>query len=394
MAMADARPAAGQRPAAGERPVALPGSVVGFVGLGNMGLPMAKRLARAGYRVQGYDLSPLAADGLRDEPGAAVVGSAAEVAREAGVVILMLPGSPSVEAVLLEQGLLAALSPRTLLVDMSSSEPARTRALAERAGECRVTLLDAPVSGGVRGAVQGALTIMVGGPSEACDAIEPLLRSLGSRVVRCGEAGSGHAVKALNNLMSAAHLLASSEAIQIGQAFGLDPQVILDVVNGSSGRSGSTMTKWPDFILTGSYDSGFRLRLMVKDMRIALGLAESAGVSARLNSAALELWSQAEQALPEDADHTEIARWLEATGKRWLAGSQRSGVRGDDHVRGLDHRDDLAALGKAELLDGLHGDRGHQANAGCVHFHVGDGLPVVDADDSGWYLVPRAQRHG
>jgi 3-hydroxyisobutyrate dehydrogenase len=308
--------------------VASPGSVVGFVGLGNMGLPMAKRLARAGYRVQGYDLSALAGDGLRDEPGAAVVGSAAEVAREAAVAILMLPGSPSVEAVLLEQGLLAALSPRTLLVDMSSSEPARTRALAVRAGEYGVTLLDAPVSGGIRGAVQGALTIMVGGPSEACEAIEPLLRSLGSRVVRCGEAGSGHAVKALNNLMSAAHLLASSEAIQIGQAFGLDPRVILDVVNGSSGRSGSTMTKWPDFILTGSYDSGFRLRLMVKDMRIAIELAESAGVSARLNSAALELWSQAEQALPEDADHTEIARWLEATGERRLAGSWRSGVRG------------------------------------------------------------------
>jgi 3-hydroxyisobutyrate dehydrogenase len=389
--MADPRPAAAERPAASP---GSPGSVVGLVGLGNMGLPMAKRLARAGYRVQGYDLSPLAADGLRDEPGAVVVGSVAEVAREAAVVILMLPGSPSVEAVLLEQGLLAALSPQTVLVDMSSSEPARTRALAVRAGECGVALLDAPVSGGVRGAVEGTLTIMVGGPPEACEAIEPLLRSLGSRVVRCGDAGSGHAVKALNNLMSATHLLASSEAIQIGQAFGLDPRVILDVVNGSSGRSGSTMIKWPDFILTGSYDSGFRLRLMVKDMRIALGLAESADVSARLSSAALELWSQAEQALPEEADHTEIARWLAATGKHRLAGSRRSGVRGDDHVRGLDHRDDLGALGEAEFLDGLHGDRGHQADAACVHFHVGDGLSVVDADDRGGYLVPRAQRHG
>jgi 3-hydroxyisobutyrate dehydrogenase len=169
------------------------------------------------------------------------------------------------------------------------------------------------VSGGVRGAVEGSLTIMVGGPPDACEAITPLLRCLGSRVVRCGEPGSGHAVKALNNLMSAAHLLASSEAIQIGLAFGLDPRVILDVVNGSSGRSGSTMTKWPDYILTGSYDSGFRLRLMVKDMRIALGLAESAGVSATLSSAALELWARAEHDLPEEADHTEIARWLDAT---------------------------------------------------------------------------------
>ena len=337
---------------------ASPGSVVGFVGLGNMGLPMARRLARAGHLVQGYDLSAMAADGLRDEPGAEVVGSVVEVARGADVVILMLPGSPTVEAVLLEQRLLAALSPRTLLVDMSSSEPARTRALSERAGERGVTLVDAPVSGGVRGAVEGTLTIMVGGPPEACEAITPLLRSLGSRVVRCGEAGSGHAVKALNNLMSAAHLLASSEAIQIGKAFGLDPRIILDVVNGSSGRSGSTMTKWPDYILTGSYDSGFRLRLLVKDMRIALGLAES-------------------------ADHTEIARWLEGV----------LGVRRDDYIRGLDDRDDLGALGKTEFLDGLHGDRGHQAVAARVQFDVRDGFPAVDLGDPGGYLVTGAQRH-
>jgi 3-hydroxyisobutyrate dehydrogenase len=348
-----------------------------------MGLPMARRLARAGHRVQGYDLSPVAADRLRDEPGAVVVGSAAEAARGADVVILMFPGSPTVEAVLLEQGPLAAISPRTLLVDMSSSEPARTRALSERAAERGVTLVDAPVSGGVRGAVEGTLTIMVGGPPEACEAITPLLRCLGSRVVRCGEAGSGHAVKALNNLMSAAHLLASSEAIQVGKAFGLDPRVILEVVNGSSGRSGSTMTKWPDYILTGSYDSGFRLRLLVKDMRIALGLAESADVPARLSSAALELWAQAEHDLPEEADHTEIARWLEG----------RLGVRRDDYVRGLDDRHDLGALGKTEFLDGLHGDRGHQPVATRVQFDVRDGFPAVDLGDPGRYLVTGAQRH-
>jgi 3-hydroxyisobutyrate dehydrogenase len=150
---------------------------------------------------------------------------------------------------------------------------------------------------------------MVGGPDEAVAALTPLLAVLG-RVRHVGGVGAGHALKALNNLMSAAHLLASSEALLAGQRFGLDPAVMLDAVNGSSGRSGSTENKWPNFVLPATFDSGFALTLMLKDIRIALGLAEATGAPSALTARTVELWAEAAAALAPDADHTEIVRWL------------------------------------------------------------------------------------
>jgi len=164
-----------------------------------------------------------------------------------------------------------------MVIDMSSSDPMRTRELAARAGASGVTLIDAPVSGGVAGARAGSLTVMVGGPAGVLDRLRPVLEVLGSHVVHAGDiVGAGHAIKALNNLMSAAHLLASSEALLAGRQFGLDPEVMLSIVNSSSGRSGSTQVKWSKFILPEAYDSGFGLRLMLKDMRIALQLEQEA----------------------------------------------------------------------------------------------------------------------
>ena len=153
------------------------------------------------------------------------------------------------------------------------------------------------------------MTIMVGGPDDTVAALTPLLAVLG-RVRKVGPVGAGHALKALNNLMSAAHLLASSEALLVGQRFGLDPAVMLDAVNGSSGRSGSTENKWPNFVLPGTFDSGFALALLVKDIRIALGLAEATGARSALAARTVELWAEAAAALGPDADHTEIVRWL------------------------------------------------------------------------------------
>jgi 3-hydroxyisobutyrate dehydrogenase len=192
---------------------------------------------------------------------------------------------------------------------MSSSEPLRTRALAERVAERGVTLVDAPVSGGVSGARAATLTIMVGGPDEAVATLTPLLALMG-RVRHVGGVGSGHALKALNNLMSAAHLLASSEAILAGERFGLDPAVMLEAVNGSSGRSGSTENKWPNYVLPETFDSGFTAGLMVKDIRIALGLAEATGAPSALAARTVELWTRAVDQLGPAADHTEIVRWL------------------------------------------------------------------------------------
>lgn len=284
-------------------------SRVGFVGLGNMGLPMARRLVEAGYDVIAFDLAPAARD-RASAAGIPVGACLEEVARGAEVLVLMLPGSKAVAEVVLADGLLASTAPGGLVIDLSSSEPMRTRELAGEVGGAGRRLLDAPVSGGVRGAEAGKLTVMVGGSSADLEQARPLLEVFG-RVVHAGEVGAGHAVKALNNLMSAAHLWVTSEAVLAGRRFGVAPEVLLEIVNGSSGRSGSSESKWPTFILPGTFDSGFSLALMVKDMKIAVQLAESTGAFAELGEKAVALWERAAAELPSGADHTEVARWLE-----------------------------------------------------------------------------------
>lgn len=286
---------------------------IGIVGLGKMGSVMSERLAAAGHTLHVHDVDRAAAERLVPLGAVTAHESVTGVAEAVRVVILMLPNSSIVEQVVTDGGLLAGLAENSVIVDMSSSEPQRTQALAVAAAEHGVQFLDAPVSGGVKAAVAGTLTIMVGGPPEVLERVRPTLDHLGSRIVHVGGHGAGHAVKALNNLMSASHLLASSEALLAAEAFGLDLATVLDVVNTSSGRSGSTENKWPNFVLPGTFDSGFSLDLMVKDMRIALGLAEANGVDARLARLAVELWGEAAAALPPGADHTEIARWARSS---------------------------------------------------------------------------------
>lgn len=281
-------------------------STVGFVGLGHMGTPMASRLVDAGVTVRAYDASPDARAAFAAAvPGATVVDTAASTATGAEAVLLCLPDSDVVESVVAE------LDAARVVVDMSSSEPLRTRALAEQLADTGRVLVDAPVSGGVSGARAGTLAVMVGGPDEVVADLEPLLAAMG-RPRHVGPVGAGHALKALNNLMSAAHLVASSEAVLVGEEFGLDPAVMLEVVNGSSGRSGSTENKWPNHILPGTYGAGFGIGLMVKDIHIALDLAASTSVPTRHAAATVALWDEALAELGPTADHTEIARWLRA----------------------------------------------------------------------------------
>jgi len=298
---------------------------IGFIGLGNMGLPMARRLVAAGYQVRGFDPAEQA---MRDFTGQAEGTAPAEgntgkalpaadpAAAAAGsdAVILMLPDSNVVESVVLGQ--LTDLPPGSTVIDMSSSDPARTRVLAGRLAESGVTLVDAPVSGGVAGAQAGTLTVMVGGPSQAYERFKPLLAAMGSRVVHAGGTGAGHAAKALNNLMSAANLLVASEALVAGQRFGLDPEVMLDIINGSSGRSNATENKWPNFVLTEKYfEPGFAVRLMVKDIRLALGIEHATGVPCTASAAVVQAWEAALTELPADADHTAIAWWVANRGE-------------------------------------------------------------------------------
>jgi 3-hydroxyisobutyrate dehydrogenase len=280
---------------------------VGFVGLGHMGVPMTARLVEAGHEVRGFDVDPAA----RVRAGEAAVESLPEAAAGMDVVVLMLATSTIVRQVALEEGLLEAVDTGALVVDMGSSDPTQTRELAAEAGQRGVRYLDAPVSGGVVGAEAGTLTIMAGGSEDDLESCRPIFDAVGAKIVHAGPVGAGHALKALNNLLSATNFLITLEAVTAGARFGLDPKVMVDAINDSTGRSWATEHKVPQFVEPRSFTSGFAMRLMVKDIQTARELAHATDSPFVLGDAAVALWEQAADALPDDADHTEIALWLE-----------------------------------------------------------------------------------
>ena len=285
---------------------------IGVIGLGTMGLPIAEHLQQKYGSVTGFDVSAERREILhgRGVPAVDDLGPLAS----SEVLVLLLPNSSIVEAVLLAPELLESLRPGTRVLDMSSSEPMRTIALSKELQKRQVTLIDAPVSGGLRGAEAGTLTIMVGaGPSDF-EFVQDFVQPLGTPV-HVGSVGSGHLLKALNNFLSATHLIATAEAISAGRAFGLDTKVMIDVFNSSSGRSGSTQAKWPQFIEPGNYASGFALDLMAKDLGIALDAQTQLGTPVGVSRIIHELWTQARAELPRGADHTRIAEWVDRAGE-------------------------------------------------------------------------------
>lgn len=284
---------------------------VGVVGLGNMGLPMAGRLVAAGYPVRGYDRDPAAVAASADA-GVEWASGVGELARTCDVLVFLLPGSHVVDPVAAEVAAVPADERRCdLIVDMSSSSPERTQQLGARLADASIRLLDAPVSGGVTGAQAGTLTIMVGGSADDLERVAPMLEEFGARTIHVGASGAGHAAKALNNLLSATHLLATNEALVVGARFGIDPQVLNAAINVSSGRSGSTENKMPRFVLTGRFDSGFTSALLAKDIGIAAELAQGLGIDAPIGRAVGQWWGELAAELDEGADHTEIIRPLE-----------------------------------------------------------------------------------
>jgi len=289
---------------------------VGFVGLGMMGAPMAARIAEAGYPLSVFDRSVEVMAHFGSRPGCHPCASAADTAREAEFLVTMLPGSPAV-AETLRGGVFDALPEGACIVDMSSSEPLVTRTLADEAASRGLVLIDAPVSGGVKKARDGSLAIMAGGSPADVARCEPLLKCMGASVFHTGAVGSGHAMKALNNFVSAAGLVAAVEALHIGASFGLDPRTITRVLNASTGRNNSTENKFPQYILPRTFNSGFSIGLMVKDLRIALEVARASGMPAPLSEACLDVWAQAERALGPQADHTAVVQfWEELAGSR------------------------------------------------------------------------------
>ena len=275
-----------------------------------MGWPMAANLVKAGFAVQVADARAEQASKFAAEAGGEVAGSLRALGETSDVVITMLPTSKEVRCVLLDAGGVAAgLRPGAVVIDMSSGVPAETAAIAERLAAMQVAMLDAPVSGGVRKAVSGELAIMVGGDGKVALEVDPVLRAMGKSVIRAGGSGSGQAMKALNNLVSAGGFLIAIEALLVGKKFGLDPAIMVDILNASTGVNNSTQVKFKQFVLSGSYASGFALELMVKDIGIALDVAKDLEVRTPFAALCRNIWSAAQADLGAGHDHTELAKF-------------------------------------------------------------------------------------
>ncbi|WP_101842617.1 NAD(P)-dependent oxidoreductase [Halobacillus sp. Marseille-P3879] len=284
---------------------------VGIIGLGNMGGRIAKRLLTEGFEVGLFDVNETAVSQLV-EMGGKSFSTPGELAEEFQYIITILPNVSIVKETLLgESGLLNRLTEKSLLIEMTSSEPSVTKELNDIMTANHLRMIDAPVSGGIQKAENGSLAIMVGGKAEDVQEVYPLLQSIGENITHVGEVGSGHTMKALNNLISATTLAATGEALALGVKLGLDPNRMLDVVNSSTGRSFSSEYKLPKQVLTREFEVGFTLDLMVKDLKIALGMAEEQKVPMMITGASYQLWKQAWSKGRGPRDHTEIIQHIE-----------------------------------------------------------------------------------
>ena len=281
---------------------------IAFVGLGLMGVPMAKNLLKAGYQLAGFDLNPEVAAKFLDEKGFQFVSSPAQAIQDANLTILMLPDSTIVDALLWgsngSAGIATQLRKNSYLIDMSSSSPISSKENNQKLEKLGIKFVDAPVSGGVKKAMDGSLAIIVGGKKEYFGEIHPLLECMGKSIVHVGDAGAAHAVKALNNYVSAAGLIAASEALNAANKFGLDPHVVNQVFNASTGRNNTTENKVENFMLNDAFNSGFSLALMRKDVQIALNFIENMNCYASLAKQCVLTAKEADEKLGKGADHT------------------------------------------------------------------------------------------
>lgn len=282
---------------------------LGFIGLGSMGGPMAGNLVSAGHDVTAFDLDEDAVAAV-SEAGATAAASAGDAAADAEVVFLSLPGPENVEAVVDE--IEADLADGSILVDLTTSTPGTTNAIAERLADRGIDVLGAPVSGGASGARDATLSIIVGGDEAVFEACEPLFEDIGTDVFHVGDdPGHGHAVKLLNNYLSNVALMATSEAVILGDQAGLDRETLVDVFSVSSGRNSANQDKIPDHVLTGDYDMGFKLGLMEKDMRLLSEFAGDQQVPMLLGHVTRDIAGYAKTKKGYDGDMTRVYDFLE-----------------------------------------------------------------------------------
>ncbi|PWF23979.1 NAD(P)-dependent oxidoreductase [Corticimicrobacter populi] len=284
---------------------------VGVIGLGNMGAGMALSAARAGLKVTGFDPATTSRQALLDA-GVALVDDIAALSAQADVIVLSLPTSDIVEKVVLgEGGLLAQARAGQIVLDTSTADPASTARIAQALQGSPLRLVDGPVSGGPKAAHSGAMTMLLGGEAADIDTLAPVLEALTAKRVHVGPVGAGHSAKLFNNLLCGINLIAAGEAIRVAKAAGLDVEQILKGVNAGSGRSGVTEVNCPTWILNDAFNSGFTMKLMRKDLRLAAAMIEQSGAGAPLSREALRLWADSAASVDDAEDFNRIVAYEE-----------------------------------------------------------------------------------
>jgi 3-hydroxyisobutyrate dehydrogenase len=295
-------------------------AAIAFLGLGNMGGPMAKNLLAAGHSLTVFDLVEAACAALEAE-GAAIAASAAEAAAGADVIISMLPAGKHVAGTFLgEDGLLAKVPTDTLILDASTIDAATARQVGEAAAELGIDFMDTPVSGGVAAAAGGTLAFMCGGSAGAFARAKPILEGMGSaeKIFHAGPAGAGQVAKAANNMLLAVHMIGTAEALAMGEAHGLDPAVLSDIMKASSGNNWSLQVynPWPDVMegvpSSNNYQPGFMVDLMVKDLGLACEVAESCGLNNQMGKQAMAAYSDHQGEGNGPRDFSSILEWVKA----------------------------------------------------------------------------------
>jgi 3-hydroxyisobutyrate dehydrogenase len=293
---------------------------IAFIGIGNMGWPMAANLVKAGFEVTVCDARAGHAAKFVSEVGGHAAAGPAEAAKDVDCVVTIVPTSKQVADV---AALIApVLAKGTLVIDMTSGQPGKTREIAADLAARGVAMIDAPVSGGVPRARTGDLAIMVGGEDADLDRADPVLKAMGTSIHRCGGIGAGQAMKALNNLVSAGGFLMGIEALLIGQRFGLDAGKMVDVLNASSGMTNSSQKKFKQYVLSRRFDDGFGLDLMVKDLGIALEVGRETNTPTPFSALCREMWASALTALGPGHNHTASAQLSEKLAGEILGGNK------------------------------------------------------------------------
>lgn len=285
---------------------------VGFIGLGAMGLPMARNVMKAGIPLTVWARRTAAASEICEE-GASWANSPVDLARVSDVIITIVTNSPDVESLVAgPSGLLEGARRDSVIVDMSTIAPSVSRSLAERCAERGVHFLDAPVSGGTQGALAGTLTIMVGGENEALDTARPVLEAMGKRIFHVGPSGSGEVVKLVNNVLVGAIAAATAEALVLGAKAGADPATMADVVGASTGASWQLANQFPLRAFPGTFQPGFMTDLLLKDLQLALDLGAEQQTPMFITALAKQLYGESQAAGYGRDDYTSVLRVLES----------------------------------------------------------------------------------